>query len=74
MLVNLQAEMVRYGIDEAEIANAIGRTKRAVKNRLLGVVEISAEDIRKIRDSFFPALSLDYLTSEVPCEVIPKVS
>ena len=74
MLVNLRAEMVRYGISEADIANAIGRERRAVKNRLIGSVKISAKDIKIIRDSFFPNLSLDYLLSEAPCEAESKVS
>ena len=72
MLVNLRAEMVRFGISDEQIGKTIRREKRAVKNRLDGKIEISAEDIKVIRDTHFPFCSLDYLLSESPTEVIPK--
>lgn len=74
MLVNLCAEMVRFGVSDEQIGKTIGREKRAVKNRLEGKVEISADDIKAIRDDYFPFYSLDYLLGESPTEVIPKPS
>ena len=44
MLINLAAEMTRFGVSVADIAHAIGRTERATKNRIYGRVEISSED------------------------------
>lgn len=66
MLVNLLAEMTRFGVTDEQIARAIGRTRRAVKSRLNGEIEISSEDIKKIRDHFFPFYTLDYLLDEEP--------
>ena len=69
MLVNLKAEMARFGVSAADIARAIGRNERATKRRIRGEVEISGDDIRTIRDAFFPNCTLDYLLEEKP--VIP---
>lgn len=71
MLINLAAEMTRFGVSVADIAHAIGRTERATKNRIYGRVEISSEDIKTIRDSFFKFYTLDYLLDETPCLVQP---
>ena len=46
MLSNLKAEMARYDVDVKSVAQVIGKTERATKNRINGKVEISAEDIR----------------------------
>lgn len=71
MLVNLIAEMHRFGITAIQVAKVTGRTERAVKNRLSGTVEISSEDLKKIRAEFFPFYSLDYLLDETPIIVKP---
>lgn len=71
MLINLAAEMTRFSVSVADIASAIGRTERATKNRIYGRVEISSEDIKTIRDSFFKFCTLDYLLDETPCQVRP---
>lgn len=66
MLVNLQAEMVRFGVTPAAIAKVINKDERAVKNRLKGTVDITGDELRAIRDHFFPNFTLDYLLSEKP--------
>jgi len=71
MLVNLKAEMARFGISQEQIAQKIGRTKRSLLNRLDGVIEISGDDLRTIRDEFFPTFTLDYLLSEEPIVLKP---
>lgn len=68
MLSNLKAEMARYDVDVKSVAQVIGKTERATKNRINGKVEISAEDIRLIRNAFFPACTLDYLLAEKPTD------
>jgi hypothetical protein len=72
MLVNLKAEMIRFNITAEKLGEAVNRSGRAMKRRLDGTVEISSEDIRKIRDVYFQHCSLDYLLSETPCIVYPK--
>lgn len=71
MLVNLMAEMARYNVSVTDIARLIARTPRATKNRIYGSVEISSEDIRKIRDKYFKQFTLDYLLDDHPCDVQP---
>ena len=71
MLANLKAEMARYNIRSRDIAVVIGKTERAVKNRINGQVEISIEDVRQIRDRFFPHCTLDYLLAEPPAQPQP---
>lgn len=71
MLVNLLAEMQRYQVSAEMVANVTGKSARQVKGRLKGKVEISSDDIKKIRDEFFPLCSLDYLLSEHPVHVVP---
>lgn len=71
MLVNLIAEMKRFGISPAQIAEVTGRSERAIKSRIFGNVEISSDDLKKIRKEFFPFYSLDYLLDETPAIVMP---
>jgi hypothetical protein len=66
MLINLMAEMTRYGITASDISPVINKDVRAVKRRISGDIEITAEDIMKIRDKFFQEFSLDYLLCEKP--------
>lgn len=74
MLVNLLAEMSRFGVSPAQIAELLGRRERAIKKRLSGEVEISSDDLKKIRDKFFPFYTLDYLLEETPVVVEPRAS
>lgn len=71
VLVNLKAEMERFGITTADLGKCVGKTERAIKNRLNGLVEISSPDIIKIRNDYFPYYTLDYLLSESPIIVTP---
>ena len=66
MLVNLKAEMVRSNITSMDIASVLGKSIRAVNSRLNGGVEIKAEELKQIRDRFFPGCDLDYLLCENP--------
>lgn len=71
MLVNLVAEMKRFSVSNKQIAEILGRSERAVKNRIYGDTEISSDDLKKIRNAFFPFYSLDYLIDESPVVVRP---
>lgn len=63
MLQNLRAEMARHNISSNEIAKCIGKTDRNVRDKLNGKYEFSIQDAKKVRDKFFPDLSLEYLFS-----------
>lgn len=72
MLPNLKAEMTRFGVTYKDIANIIEKDVRAIKNRVNGNVNISAEELKTIRDAFFPFCTLDYLLEETPAIVETK--
>lgn len=66
---NLNAEMRRYGITQAMIAERIGKAEVTVHNWLSGKSSIPIASCFAIRDGFFDGLSLDYLFSDTPTNV-----
>lgn len=61
MFKNLSAEMARYGVSTNDIRIAIGKSERATRDKLAGKVDFSFPEAAKIRDSFFPGMTLEYL-------------
>lgn len=61
MLSNLRAEMIRYNVSIAKIAQVIGKTDRSVRDKVNGKYEFSVPEAGLIRDTFFPGMSLEYL-------------
>lgn len=60
-LRNLEAEMKRNNISRNDIANLLGISYRTVHSRFNGESEWGYSECVKIRDSYFPEMSLDYL-------------
>ena len=58
---NLRAEMVRYGISRKQVGMVIGLNIGATYARFQGRTDFKVSELVKIRDTFFPELSLDYL-------------
>lgn len=58
---NLRAEMVRNGIRGNQVANVLGLNINTAYSRLQGRTDFKVGELVKIRDTFFPELSLDYL-------------
>lgn len=63
---NLSAEMKRFGIEQREMASSIGRTPQTVSNWMSGRNSPTVEDAFKVRDTFFPNMSIDYLFADDP--------
>ena len=61
MLYNLRAEMARYGISSADIAIAIGKSERSVRDKINGKHQFSVPEAREIKDKFFSGMSIEYL-------------
>ena len=61
MYFNLEAEMVRSGLKNEDLAKAIKRDERTVRNKRSGTTEFTLNETFIIRDTFFPKLSLEYL-------------
>lgn len=61
MLRNLKAEMARQNISQETISKSIGINKRTLYNKISCKSEFTRNEMIKIRDLFFPDLTLDYL-------------
>nr|DAL14529.1 MAG TPA_asm: SOS-response transcriptional repressor [Caudoviricetes sp.]DAL20478.1 MAG TPA_asm: SOS-response transcriptional repressor [Caudoviricetes sp.] len=57
----------RSGVKKKEIANLIGVSKKTLWNKLSGKTDFTYGEAAKIRDTFFPAVPLEWLFErEVP--------
>lgn len=66
---NLSAEMSRYGVEDEDIALALGKDPRTVKNWISGKTEIPYSQCAAIRDRFFNGMKADYLFNPEPVDV-----
>lgn len=58
---NLRAEMSRRGVTVKDLAELIGVRHATVSDKLHGKSRFFFDEAEKIRDSFFPDCSLEYL-------------
>ena len=63
---NLNAEMKRYGVTQADVAKEVGCTTATVSSWMTGKTPMSVSEAFRVRDAFFPSLPVDYLFSEDP--------
>lgn len=61
MLRNLLAEMARREVSINDLAKAIGKSERSVRDKVKGKYEFSVPEAKAIRDSYFAGMSLEYL-------------
>lgn len=61
MLLNLKAEMARNNVEVTDIALAIGQHRNTVSNKIMGKRAFTVPEAVKIKQDFFPDLSIDYL-------------
>jgi len=61
MLLNLKAEMSRGKVRPDDIQKLIGRSRRCVDDKLSERSSFSLPEAIRIRDAFFPGMSLEYL-------------
>lgn len=61
MYINLKAEMVRHGVRDVDIAERIGISDRAFRNKISGRSEFGVKQAIQIRNKFFPDLDVEYL-------------
>ena len=60
----LSREIFMRGIKKRAIANAISVSDRTLNNKMRGITEFTWPEVRKIRNTFFPDLSVDELFKE----------
>lgn len=63
MLLNLRAEMARYGISAEDLARVTKKTPRSIRDKISGKRDFTLPEGAAIRDAFFPGMSLEYLFS-----------
>lgn len=61
MYPNLDAEMARKGIKRKDLANLFSGRIPTVSDKLNGKFPLLLEEAERIRNEFFPDLTLDYL-------------
>lgn len=59
--MNLRAEMARKGISRKQVAEVLGLGQSSISYRFNGKDDFLLVELVKIRDTFFPELSLEYL-------------
>lgn len=64
MLCNLRAEMARRGLSVSDISRVIGKTDRSARDKISGRYTFSIDEAKKVRDTFFPGMDLDFLFSQ----------
>lgn len=65
MFPNLRAEMARKNVTVSDLAKAIHKTDRSVRDKVSGKGDFSWSEINVIRDQFFSGLSIEYLFSKI---------
>lgn len=58
---NLLAEMARNGISRKQVGEVVDLCQDSISSRFNGKTDFKVGELAKIRDTFFPELSLDYL-------------
>ncbi len=61
MFPNLIVEMKRSHVTQTKVAEVLGITNTAVSNKMKGKTEWTLLEMCKIKQSFFPELTLDDL-------------
>ena len=59
--MNLKAEMVKRGITQLNAADLLGMTTNNFSMKVREKVPFTVEEMKKLRDEFFPVAQLDYL-------------
>ena len=64
MYKNLKAEMAKNSVRGKDIAKALGTRQATISSRLTGKTEFSYKEAKRIKDTFFPDVELEYLFEE----------
>ena len=63
---NLIAEMARYGVRIIDIQSLLKCSERTVRNKLNNERDFTIPEALKIRNTFFPGMSIEYLFATEP--------
>ena len=68
MLQNLKAEAARFGVSTLMLAQETELSDKTIREKIAGKTAFGIDDAMKIRDRFFPGMSLEYLFTPVKNE------
>ncbi len=66
MFPNLEAEMARQKLTNADCAKICEVTEKSFSNKRCGKTEFTLSEIKTLRAVLFPSCTLEYLFSEKP--------
>lgn len=64
MYPNLEAEMARNKLTNADCAAICGITEKAFSNKRCGRSDFNLKEIKALRENLFPKCSLEYLFAD----------
>lgn len=70
MFPNWKAEMTRQEITHKQVAEVLGKSSEWLETRLQGKASLPITDAIKIKTTFFPTMSYEYLYSYEP--ILPQ--
>lgn len=68
--LNLKGEMAKRNIKVEDVASTLKIHRNSASNKINGDTSFSIEEAVKIRDTYFPELSLKYLFEKPEKEVV----
>lgn len=57
----LRAEMARVGVKTKDITELLGVSRKTTTNKLSGKSDFTSKEMRKVRDKFFPHMTIGFL-------------
>ncbi len=64
MFPNLEAELARVKLTNADCAKVCGLTEKGFSNKRCGNTEFTLSEIKKLQRELFPGCTLEYLFSD----------
>lgn len=61
---NLEQAMRKFNVTFYDIQDVMGCTEKTVRNKMNGVTDFSYSEVKRIRDSLFPGMDIEYLFSD----------
>lgn len=61
MYLNLKCELLKKGITYKQIAKLLGLGEKTIYNKINGNSEFTFSEVKKIKQTLFPDLTLEYL-------------
>ncbi len=66
MYPNLEAEIARNKLTNADCSKVCGITEKSFSNKRCGKSEFTLKEIKSLQKNFFKSCTLEYLFSEIP--------